>query len=234
MRASDRAYATLVAEIQAGELAPGTVLAETEQAGRLGVSRTPMREAIGRLIADGLATQQSPRTTVVTGFDAADIQRLFEARRALEEAAARLAAQRGDRDTFAELATDFAAAYPGVIAAGPRGDDDRRTAEELTADEASIDEYYELIGRFDRELDRAVDNAYLVSALRVIRTHLARARRLARDNQDRLTQSVTEHELIARAIATGDQDLAAHATHIHLHNALRSILSALPEGHHDR
>lgn len=210
MRAGDRAYATLVSEIQSGELAPGTVLGEVEQATRLGVSRTPMREAIGRLIADGLAKQQSPRTTVVTGFDAADIRRLFEARRALEETAARLGAQRADRDEFASLAADFGAVQ--------------------VSSETNIDEYYELIRRFDRALDVAVDNSYLVSALRVIRTHLVRARQLARDNHMRLESSVAEHRLIAEAIAAGDPDLAAHATHVHLHNALTSILQSLAEG----
>lgn len=218
MRASDRAYATLVSEIQAGELAPGAVLAEAQQATRLGVSRTPMREAIGRLVSDGLAKQQSPRTTVVTGFEADDIKRLFEVRRALEETAAKLAAKRADRAEFVSLETDFAAAHPDSAHADGG---------------ASIDDYYALIARFDEALDRAVDNVYLTQALRVIRTHLARARKLARDNQNRLTQSVAEHRLIAQAIASGDQDLAAHATHVHLHNALSSILGALPEGHHD-
>lgn len=210
MRASDRAYATLLAEIQNGDLAPGAVIAEVEQATRLGVSRTPMREAINRLIADGLAVQQSPRTTVVTGFDADDIRRLFEARRALEEASARLAAVRGDRERFAKLASAFASTEPDA--------------------EAAIDSYYGLIEEFDRALDDAVDNTYLVSALRVIRTHLVRARRLARDNQARLTASVAEHRLIASAIAAGDPELAAHATHVHLHNALTSILDSLQEG----
>ena len=66
MRASDRAYVTLLDEIQSGRLPAGTVLAEVEQAARLGVSRTPLREALGRLAADGLVAQQSPRVTVVT------------------------------------------------------------------------------------------------------------------------------------------------------------------------
>ena len=95
MRASDRAYDTLLDEIQSGHLAPGTVLGEVEQAMRLGVSRTPLREAIGRLAADGLVVQQSPRVTVVSDVDADDIRELFEARRALEETAARLAAAAG-------------------------------------------------------------------------------------------------------------------------------------------
>lgn len=211
MRESDRVYATLLDEIQRGVLTPGTVLGEVEQASRLGVSRTPVREAIGRLTADGVAAQLSPRITAVTGFDASDIRKLFEVRRALEETTVRLAATRGPSEVFADLASAFAAAHPetGEIAA---------------------DDYYALIARFDDALDAAVDNPYFTNALRTIRTHLARARRLARDNRERLRASVAEHRLIAEAIAAGDPELAAHATHIHLHNALAAILASLPEG----
>lgn len=210
MRASDRAYATLLAEIQNGELAPGSVLGEVDQSSRLGVSRTPLREAISRLVADGLVTQQSPRVTVVSDFEVQDIRKLFEARRALEETAARLAAERGNREVFSQLAEAFDRTRPEA--------------------EANIDAYYSLISEFDAALDVAVSNPYLVSALRMIRTHLVRARRLARDNQSRLDASVAEHRLIASAIAQGDAELAAHATHVHLHNALTSILNSLMEG----
>ena len=65
--------------------------------------------------------------------------------------------------------------------------------------------------------------------LHTIRTHLVRVRRLARENPDRLSASVGEHALIAHAIAAQDADLAAHATHVHLHNALTSILASLSE-----
>ncbi|TQJ30159.1 GntR family transcriptional regulator [Microbacterium sp. SLBN-146] len=210
MRASDRAYRTLLAEIQTGELAPGTVLGEVEQAARLGVSRTPLREALGRLAADGLVAQQSPRVTVVTDVDADDIRELFEVRRALEESAARLAAVRGDAATFAALADEFAEATPR------RGD---------TTD--GIDAYYALIARFDLAIDASVANDYLTSALRGVRTHLVRVRRLARDNPARLAASTSEHRLIASAIAAGDAELAAHATHVHLHNALVNILESV-------
>ncbi|MGO2141083.1 MAG: GntR family transcriptional regulator [Leucobacter sp.] len=208
MRASDRAYATLLEEIQRGELAPGTVLGEVEQAARLGVSRTPAREAIGRLISNGLAAQLSPRVTVVSDFQADDIRALFEVRRALEESTARLAAAKGDQVVFSGLAEAFAAAHP-------------------ESGEVAADSYYDLIARFDEALDAAVGNQYFTSALRTIRTHLARARRLARDNRARLHASVAEHTLIAQAIAAGDGELAAHATHVHLHNALASILASL-------
>lgn len=210
LRASDRAYATLLEEIQSGALAAGTVLAEVEQAARLGVSRTPMREALRRLAADGLVVQQSPRVTVVAGLDADDIRSLFEIRRALEETSARLAAQRGDAQVFGALADEFS-----------RVD---------LAEVEGRDAYYALIARLDARLDAAVANDYLSSALRTVRTHLVRVRRMARDKPDRLAASAREHLLIARALASRDADLAAHATHIHLHNALESILQSLTEG----
>lgn len=210
IRASDRAYQTLLEEIQSGALAAGTVLGEVEQAARLGVSRTPMREALRRLAADGLAVQQSPRVTVVAGLDVDDIRALFEIRRALEETSARLAAQRGDAGAFAALADEF----DHVDLDGAEG----------------RDAYYGLIARLDAQLDAAVGNDYLSSALRTVRTHLVRVRRMARDKPERLAASAREHLLIARALASGDADLAAHATHVHLHNALESILQSLTEG----
>ena len=210
MRASDRAYATLLDEIQNGALPPGAVLGEVEQAARLGVSRTPLREALGRLVADGLVAQQSPRVTVVTPIDAGDIREIFEVRRALEESAARLAAERGDAAAFADLADEFARTDVAGVA-GP-------------------DAYYALIARFDRRLYESVANEYLTAALKTVRTHLVRVRRLARDNPDRLAVSAAEHRLIASAIAARDADLAAHATHVHLHNALTNILESLKLG----
>jgi len=207
MRASDRAYATLLEEIQTGVLAPGTVLGEVEQSARLGVSRTPLRTALARLATDGLVAQSSPRVTVVTDIRGGDIRDLFAVRRALEETAARLAAASPSAPSFAGLAQAFAAV-------------------DLDG-EAARDAYYALIAEFDAELDAAADNDYLVAALHTVRTHLVRVRRLARYQPERLAASVAEHRLIASAIAAGDADLAAHAVHVHLHNALTGILDSL-------
>lgn len=208
--ASDRAYADLLDGIQSGALPAGFVLGEVEQAERLGISRTPMREALRRLAADGLVVQQSPRVTVVSDLDADDIRALFEIRRALEESSARLAAARGSAGLFADLAEEFA----HVDLAGAAG----------------RDAYYALIARFDATLDAAVDNDYIASALRTVRTHLVRVRRMARDKPARLAASAAEHRTIAQALAARDGDLAAHATHVHLHNALTGILETLNEG----
>ena len=205
--ASERAHAALLDDIQSGVLPAGSVLGEVEQAARLGVSRTPLREALRRLAADGLVVQQSPRVTVVADLDASDIRELFEIRRALEETSARLAAQRGDAELFAALAEEFAHV-------------------DLAAD-VGRDDYYALIARFDAALDAAVANDYIASALRTVRTHLVRVRRMAKDKPARLAASASEHRTIAQALAARDGDLAAHATHVHLHNALTGILESL-------
>jgi DNA-binding GntR family transcriptional regulator len=212
MRVSDRAYRELRDDIITWALPPGTVLGEVEQADRLGVSRTPLREALSRLVADGLVAPQSGRGLVVTAVSVDNIRELFDVRRALEEQAARLAARNADTAVFEKLEAEFLA-VPELLA----GDDPARH------------DYYDLVARFDSAMDDAVQNPYLVAALKSLRTHLVRIRRLAKDNTARLRQAATEHLLITRAIIARDADLAAHATHVHLHNALTSVLSATAE-----
>lgn len=206
MRASDKAYRALLSDIVDGVLAPGTVLAEVEQSTRLGVSRTPLREALSRLTAEGLVASQPGRGVVVTEISFAHITELYEVREGLEELGARLAAQRRDPAVFEKLADEFMAA-PELIDSGEQG----------------IRLYYELNDKFDQAIDQAVDNAYLVVALRNVRMHLSRIRRLARHNPQRLRESFKETLLIIQAIIDGDSALAAHATHVHLHNSLTNI-----------
>lgn len=204
LRASDRAYLALRAEILDADLRAGTVLAEVEQSLRLGVSRTPLREALSRLAAEGLVSPHSGRGVVVTDVSAENVTELFELREALEVQAARLAARRRDRATFAALRAQF------------------DNVDDLLAD---THRYYELAAELDRAIDDAAQNPYLVSALDGVRTHVARIRRLARDDQARLRDAAREHRQILDAILDGDEALAASATQLHLRNSLRNILT---------
>ncbi|MGY6499225.1 MAG: GntR family transcriptional regulator [Microcella sp.] len=209
--AADRAYATLRTSIIEGTLAPGSPLAEVDQSTRLGMSRTPVREAFARLIDDGLATELGPRTLVVSTIDADDVTALFDLRRALDEQSARLAARRAtheQREHFRTIAERF-----HVV-----------TAASLADDDSGRHGYYTLVTEFDAAIDAALGRSpHLATALGRVRTHLARVRRLAHDDDARLVASASEHGAIADAIADGDAERAAHATHLHLHNALTSI-----------
>ena len=206
MRASERAYAALRDDILEWRLEPGTVLGEVEQSERLGISRTPLREALARLLSDGLVAAQGGRGLVVTAVSVNDIAQLFELRQALEQQIARQAAQHCDPTVFESLATEFRAA-PELL---ERSD---HTA------------YYELVSRLDAAMDAASANTYLVTAVRSLRPHLVRLRRISRDNSSRLLAAAREHLLIVEAVAAGDSELAASATHVHLHQSLTSILA---------
>src|SRR3990170_4568959 len=207
VRASERAYRQLHDEILDGDLPPGTGLLEVEQSERLGVSRTPLREAVARLAADGLVAARGGRGFVVTEVSVDSIRELYEVRQALEEQAARLAARRRDPADFVALRAEFLNA-PDLIRQGGGG----------------LHDYYEIIDRFDAAIDTAVGNPFLIVALDNVRTHLARIRRMARGNPDRLRAAASEHLLTVDAIIAGDTALAAHATHVHLHQSLTSAL----------
>src|SRR5665213_3459484 len=107
MRASETAYQLLRDEIIQWKLEPGTPLGEVETSLRHGVSRTPLREALSRLIAEGLVRTGPGRTAVVTSLSRRDIVELFELREALETQAARLAARRRNASVFEALRADF-------------------------------------------------------------------------------------------------------------------------------
>lgn len=210
MRASDRAYESLREEILTGRLTAGTALSEIELAERLGVSRTPLRAALARLALEGLADTTRGRTAVVSTVSAESITALFELREALETQAARLASRRREPAVFDELVARFGEA-PGILRDG------------------GADAYYALVAEFDRALDDALGNAVYRGALDGVRLHLARARRLATDNPERLVRSAEEHRLICAAIRDGDAALAASATTVHLKASLTTILDTLAE-----
>lgn len=212
MRASDKAYRVLLNEIVSGDLAPGTILGEVEQSTRLGVSRTPFREALNRLIADGLVDSQPGRGAAVASVSLESVAQLYEVREGLEEQAARLAAQRRDPAIFENLQQHFEAAKP-LIESG----------------DAGISLFYNLNAQFDEAVDQAVQNEFLVSALKNVRTHMARIRRMAQHNPERLVESARETLLIIEAILDGDAALAAHATHVHLHKSQQSITAEVRE-----
>ncbi|UWX98206.1 GntR family transcriptional regulator [Arthrobacter zhaoxinii] len=211
MRASDRAYAALRQDIVDWRLPPGTVLGEVEQSARLGVSRTPLREALSRLTADGLAAPHSGRGVVVTGISLDTVAELFELRQALECKSAALAAVRGQAPVFQSLALRFRDA--GELIGSGGADADRGS-------------YYELVAELDAAIDAAAANSYLTQALGNVRLHLARVRRLAKDNPERLLETAGEHATIAAAVATGDPDLAGASVSVHLHKSLEHLRSA--------
>lgn len=209
MRASDLAYQSLRSDIMEGMLSPGSVITEVEQSERLGVSRTPVREAIARLLSDGLAEPAPGRGVIVAPISLENVYSLFELRVSLDCTAATLAARRGDPTRFMRLAVRF-----------------EQAAEVLASGQGNLAEYYALVDELDAAIDEAAANRYLCQAQSTLRTQLTRIRKLSKTNPVRLAHAADEHAQIARCIASQDAQLAEAATRLHLANALFAIKEA--------
>lgn len=203
---ADTAYEALRDDIAEWRLAPGTSLAEVGTAARLGMSRTPVRQALRRLHREGLA-QAAGRGFVVAPVSVDSVVALFQAREALEVYAMRLAAHAVDRATFADLAARY-----------------DKAARRKTVDADAI---YALSAEFDAAVDHAANNAYLTEMLGQLRIHLHRLRRLSRHRLDRLRVSAQEHVAIARAIEAGNERQVAQLATQRLRGSLDTVLQVL-------
>jgi DNA-binding GntR family transcriptional regulator len=103
MRAAARAYASVRDGIVRGAYAAGTRLTEQDLAQTVGVSRTPVREALRRLHAEGLVEFEPNHGAVVAAFDLEDAEEIFELRALLEPISARRAAERATPAIIAQL-----------------------------------------------------------------------------------------------------------------------------------
>jgi DNA-binding GntR family transcriptional regulator len=210
-----RAHEQLRDEIVRWELPPGTHLNEVRLAERLGVSRTPLREAVQRLARDGLVTITPGRGAVVAQLALQDVVHLFQMREALEPYAARLCARGADRHVFGELRIEF--------------DSQRVRLESGLPPDGDYAEYYALITRLDTAIDEGTHNPHLRDSLKGLRTHLQRLRQIAKRRPARMLQTVSEHLAICAAIHDGDETVAVQATAVHINNSLRNIVAVMTE-----
>jgi DNA-binding GntR family transcriptional regulator len=188
----DNAYALLSAAIVDGTLAPGESLRDDELCAWLGLSRTPVRDALGRLAEDGLVEIAPQRYTRVSPLTAREARDTFPLLAAVHALATELAVPRLDRDDGRRLR----AANDTFIAALAAGDGPRA---------------FEADDTFHGVFVRAAANEEITRTLR----HAApRLRRLERLSHGTLPgrRSVAQHEaILARAVA-GDARRAASAT----------------------
>jgi DNA-binding GntR family transcriptional regulator len=104
-RIADAAHRVMRRAIVRHELAPGFHLSVPALAGQFGISRSPVHEAVKRLVQEGLATEEPRRGAFVTVYSAPALMPLYEVRSALEGLAASLAAERASTETISRLAS---------------------------------------------------------------------------------------------------------------------------------
>ena len=200
------AYDALLAALRDGLFVPGDRLREEDVADRLGLSRTPIREALRRLEADGIVEHQPRLGAIVRKLSHAEIVELYEMRVVLERTAAELAAKHGTEAEF-----DMLAALNKDIAA--ERDNPARAAAINHALHRGI--YLACRNRFLLESARALNNALLLLGPTTF------------TDEGRIDTVVTQHDRIIAALRDGDAAAAGQGAEDHLQTSLRYRLRIL-------
>ena len=205
---ADQAYLRLREEIIRVDLAPGTVLREDELTQRVGVGRTPIREAVQRLHRDGFVTVIPRRGTLVSEINITDLAAIYEVRARLESWAAGLAAERA-----------------GVA--------DRAEAEALLGELEAMTESvaYEALLALDRRIHRfayrCAKNAYLAETLDQYHNLSLRILHVAMKRYPPLTPElddvVAEQRSVLDAVCRGDGATAERVAIEHISTFERAI-----------
>jgi DNA-binding GntR family transcriptional regulator len=197
-------------DILTGALAPGERLRAEALAQRFGTSRTPVREALLSLAAEGLVEIEPHRGAVVRPFDAAGLVELYELRAVIEPYAAFRAAERIGEDALGLL------------------EENCRTAERRGgADEPAIDDQIALNEEFHRVIVSAAESPRLEVALRSV-AGIPRAFRTAfwRDDAQR-TQSLFCHRELVRALRSRQAGLAEAVMRMHVLGAKEFLIEVI-------
>ena len=199
------AYARLMADIRAGTFRPGDRLTETDLAERLGLSRTPVREAIRQLESDGLVTHVARVGAVVRTLDYAEITELYEMRTVLEGTAARFAARAASVVEVAEL--------------------EAINAEMRAADDAP--KLYEANRQFHTVLLNAARNRFLVKSVEAVQKTLLILGPSTMEETSRAAEAIREHDRLIAALHGHDGGDAEAAMREHIEEAHRARLRQL-------
>lgn len=199
------AYRRLLDEIRNGTLAPGARLRETDLADRLGISRTPVREAIRQLETDGLVIHLPRQGATIRSLDHAEVVELYEMRAVLEGTAARLAARAASDIELAELS-----ALNAELDRAPVGDAAR-----------------ELNRVFHRTLIDAARNRFLIKSMSALQKTLLILGPTTLGDPDRARRAVTEHAAVLAALQTRDGAGAEAAMRNHVEAALSARIRGM-------
>lgn len=192
-----RVHDHLREEILSSRLPPGTELQEVALSQELGVSRGPIREALGRLAAEGLVTVRPRRGAVVRALSTDEFLEAYQVREALEVMAVRLAVPR--------LTAQDTASMQGLI--------ERMAA---CAEVEDVEGFFEANAGFHQAFFEAAGNRTLAEMYQKLRGQIDRHRPLSLGLRGNLQRSVTEHKAILRAAKTGDVERAVHLVSEHI------------------
>ena len=211
---NDYAYAELQRRILTGVLPAGAVIPQAKLAAEIGVSTTPLREAIRRLSAEGMVELEAHRDARVTPVSADEARHLYQVRENLDPLAAALAAQTRTASDIAAISAAFDRLSP-------------------IASESDLDALVRH-REFHRTVYRASGNPVLIDILERLWDKADRYRVIGLshrgDSPEDRSRVTAEHRAIMEAVADGDADRANAVMREHIGNSLgRRAIDALAE-----
>ena len=204
---AEQVFQTLEEDILQGRLKPGEVITELRLSKALGVSRTPIREALQHLEQESLVEIRPNRGAVVLGITRDDLEVIYDMRIRLEGLAASLAAKTADEEQLN--------AMKEVL-----------DLQEFYVEKNNPDEQEIFDSRFHEMVYEFSGKRILYEVLKNLHRRITRYRRLSVTDMDRARKAMTEHREIYEAIRDGNGSLADTLTIRHVENAKRSALAS--------
>jgi len=203
-----KVYLELENSIINGVFEQGAALNETKLSKELGVSRTPIREALRMLEQEGLVKIVPNRGAVVIGVSKADINDIYTVRMFIEGLCAKRACEKISSSQLDELEKNI-------------------DLQEFYAQKGNTEKLLELDGEFHKIIYEASDSRILKSLLTNFHHYSAKARELSMKNGLRKAPSINEHKAIFEAIKNKNQMDAEKLTKEHITNAKKNVTECL-------
>jgi DNA-binding GntR family transcriptional regulator len=211
VRINEQVYEAIEAAIVRCELGPGAVLGDRQLAELLGVSRTPVRDALHRLEPSGLVERRGRMGWMVSTFALQDVRELFELRRIFEPLGLARLSETWDEAVVRELSHAF-----------------ERFPERLT--EGLFPDYLNDDRRFHNKIVECSRNGRIIRFYGTVEKQIDRIRHyLSYNYEGRVEASLKEHREICAAIAARDLSAAAEALDNHLRNVEELIIALAQE-----
>ncbi len=205
---SEKAFDQIKNEIVTCALSPGDLLAQPQLAEKLQIGMTPIREALQRLVREGLV-QALPRLGyIVSPITLSDVQEIFELRSILETSAARLAAIRGTDEQLKQLADNANFTY-------------------IYHDRTSYSQFLGQNAQFHRSIAVLTGNQRLVESVSKILDELTRVFHLGLDLRDSTQEMCEEHLLLVEALLRHDGERAEQIVDNQISRSQNRVMEAL-------
>ena len=200
---ADQVFEHIERDILSGKYERGEIITESKLSAELGVSRTPIREALRRLEQEHLI-EESGKGSVVIGISEKDLEDIFLIRKQLEWLAAAMAAKNHTDEQLAELKETL-------------------ELQEFYVTKADTEHVKYMDNKFHRILYKLTGSTVFYDTLVPLHRKIQKYRRASLQSKSRAKESVLEHRKVYEAIASRDEDLAAKTVLEHIENAYNHI-----------